>query len=227
MERKNAMFMWTLRRSDLVNVVMLFVAGVLALSSVHANAVAPLKKADAAVIKNLESNIAALFKGRDDFPEAPISSIRLNRNLFWSTASGGVLIAPVTVRFKGISNSYCRLVTFSRDEKTAVLVDVPERVNFDECKGFRKTRYLEVNGDGMLDIVAVVSIKSNAFDGYVDEPMVYLSGKDRAGGYCYSEVASRNMVLESMISDDKLLQALEEEKKRLAISQFECSSTAP
>ena len=54
-----------------------------------------------------------------------------------------------------------------------ILVDLPADANADTCRGFRDVRYVDINGDGKLDIAASMNVKSNAFDGYVDEPVVY------------------------------------------------------
>jgi hypothetical protein len=31
-----------------------------------------------------------------------------------------------------------------------------------------------------------MNVKSNSFEGYVDQPVVYLSNADKPGGYCYT-----------------------------------------
>lgn len=175
-----------------------------------------------AEFNGMKVRAAGVFKDRDDFPDGPIASLKEDQPLYWSAAEGGRLLALVTVRFKGVSNSYCRLVTLENEKATPVLIDAPQDVNSDACRGFRDVYYLDVNEDGELDIVAIMNVKANSFDGYVDQPVVYLSNADRKGGYCYSASASRNMKPAQMVSTKKVSQALILERKRLGIPQFEC-----
>ncbi|SDD68404.1 hypothetical protein SAMN05428966_105158 [Massilia sp. PDC64] len=182
-----------------------------------------MRRATAAEVNDVKVRAASVFKDRDDFPEEPISSLKPEKTLYWSAPQGGRLLVPVTVRFKGISNAYCRLVTVENTEAVPVLVDVPMDVNADTCRGFHDVRYLDINGDGKLDIAASMSVKANSFEGYIDQIVVYLSNGDKPGGYCYSATASRNLEPAVMGSTDKVRQALDRERKRLGIAQFDCA----
>jgi hypothetical protein len=182
-----------------------------------------MRRATAAEVNDVKARAVSVFKDRDDIPEEPIASLKPEKTLYWSAPQGGRLLAPVTVLFKGVSNAYCRLVTVENGQADPVLVDLPMDVNADTCRGFRDVRYLDINGDGKLDIVASMNVKSNSFEGYVDQPVVYLSNADKPGGYCYSAAASRNLAPAAMGSTDKVKQALDRERKRLGVAQFDCA----
>jgi hypothetical protein len=107
--------------------------------------------------------------------------------------------------------------------KVATLVKIPEDVNSPDCKGFRDLHHMDVNGDGQLDVIASMTIKSNSFDGYVDVPVVYLSRAGQPGGYCYSAEASSALEPLSMTSDDKIQKALDREKQRRGEKEFKCA----
>jgi hypothetical protein len=184
-----------------------------------------MRRASAAEFNDMKARAAVVFKDRDDFPDGPIAALKPEKTLYWSAGQGGHLLALVTVRFKGVANSYCRLVTLDSEKAAPVLVDLPDSANSDACRAFHDVRYLDINGDGKLDIVASMNIKSNSFDGYVDQPVVYLSNADKQGGYCYSATASKNLKPEQMVSADKVKQALEQERKRLGVAQFDCAVT--
>lgn len=217
------MFTSTLHRSVLGNRIVLF--GIFFAAACSANAGAELKRVvTAEEADNAKGKITQAVKSRDDFPEESLKSINLTGSLRWSAERNGKLLAPVVIRFDGISNSYCRLVSFDSLNSNATLIKVPVQANFDDCKKFHNVHYLDINADGLLDFVASAAVKSNAFDGYVDEQVVYLSDIGSDGGYCYSESASAVLHPEQMSSRAAMMQALAQEKTRLNISQFLCAS---
>ena len=218
------MFMWTSRRSGRVSRSL--VLGVALAGACHAHAAVDdgMRRASVAETNDIKARAASVFKDRDDVPEEPIASLKPEKTLYWSAPQGGHLLALVTVRFKGVSNAYCRLVTVENEQAAPVLIDLPMDVNADTCRGFRDVRYLDINGDGKLDIAASMSVKSNSFDGYVDQPVVYLSRADKQGGYCYSAAASRNLSPAVMGTTEKVRQALDRERKRLGVAQFDCAT---
>lgn len=218
------MSMWTSRRSGLVSVWLLMIAGMLDHPAIQAATTDGAQRATATDTKDLQARIGAAIKGRDDFPEEPVSSLKLEKSLYWSAVQGARLLVPVTIHFKGHANSYCRVLTQMRGHAEAVLVDVPEQVNYDACRGFDTVRYLDINGDGALDIAASLSVKSNTFTGYVTEQAVFLSGADNPSGYCYSDAASRNLKPADMQSESKVAKALKQERIRLGSIKFECVS---
>jgi hypothetical protein len=108
------------------------------------------------------------------------------------------------------------------DRADAVLVPLPPQTNYDECRGFDQVRYLDINGDGLLDIAVSVGMQSNTFDGYVAEQAVFLSTSAQPSGYCYSDRASRNLRPDDLRSDASVRRALERERRRLGIAGFGC-----
>jgi hypothetical protein len=192
-------------------------------SHAHAAVDGGMRRASVAEANDIKARAVSVFKDRDDVPEEPIASLKPEKTLYWSAPQGGHLLALVTVRFKGVANAYCRLVTVENEHAAPVLIDLPMDVNADTCRGFRDVRYLDINGDGKLDVAASMSVKANSFDGYVDQPVVYLSNADKPGGYCYSATASRNLEPAVMASTGKVKQALDRERKRLGVAQFDCA----
>jgi hypothetical protein len=195
----------------------------LAASYVHAAADHVIRRATAAEVEGVKARTASTFKDRDDFPVEPTATLKSEKPLYWSAPQGGRLLALFTLRYKGAAHGYCRLVTVDNEQGTPVLIDLPMDMNADNCRGFRDVRYLDINGDGKLDIAASMTVKSNTFEGYVDQPVVYLSNADKPGGYCYSATASRNLQPAVMASTGKVKQALDRERKRLGVAQFDCA----
>ncbi|MYM66907.1 hypothetical protein GTP45_08700 [Pseudoduganella sp. FT55W] len=174
-------------------------------------------------VREVHSRIASVFANRDDFPEAPVSMSRLEKKLYWSgSGSDALLLLPLTVRFRGVSNSYCRLVTANSKSGELALIPLPAQANFDDCSGIDQIRYVDVNGDGLLDVIETVKVKSNVQQGQVATSLVYVSSPLRAGGYCYSDAASRQLAPVDMKNDASVAKALESAKQRLGIVQFDC-----
>lgn len=197
-------------------------AALLSIAAAALAAPAKPRRATPAEAQDAARRLPALFEGRDDMPDGPATA-RLPTTLYWSRADGGLLLAPALVRFRDAANAYCRLATLSADAKDATLIDVPEDANAPDCRGFRDLRYLDANGDGRLDLVASVTVKSNAFDGDVDVPAVYLSRPERKGGYCYSAATSGQLQAADLRSDDKARRALERARQRLGAAVFKCA----
>lgn len=218
------MSMSTLLRSGLVKKIVLagfslFVTWPIVVVCAEATKMLTFEEAQA-----VKEKIAQAMKLRDDFPEEPVKSITLMEFVRWSADSNGKFLAPVVIRFAGVSNSYCRLVTFDSEKSPAIFVEIPVQSNFDNCRKFHSVHYLDVNADGVLDFVASSAVKSNAFDGYVDEQVVYLSDAHSKGGYCFSESASASLQPKYMLSRAAIVRALAQEKARLNISQFSCAT---
>ncbi len=190
---------------------------------VHATGDQVIRRATTAEVDDIRARTASTFKENNNFPVEPTATLKSEKPLYWSAPQGGRLLALFTLRYKGAAHGYCRLVTVENKEGAPTLVELPTDVNADNCRGFIDVRYLDINGDGKLDIAASMSVKANSFDGYVDQIVVYLSNADKPGGYCYSNTASRNLEPVVMGSTDKVRQALNRERKRLGIAQFECA----
>jgi hypothetical protein len=192
-------------------------------SHVHAAADHVIRRATAAEVEGIKARTASTFKDRDDFPVEPTATLKSEKPLYWSAPQGGRLLALFTLRHKGAAHGYCRLVTAENELGAPVLIDLPMDMNADNCRGFREVRYLDINGDGKVDVAASMIVKANSFDGDVDQPVVYLSNADKPGAYCYSAAASRNLEPAVMRSTGKVKQALDRERKRLGAAQFDCA----
>lgn len=182
----------------------------------------PPRKATSAEVQEVTKQLSTILTGHDEFADG-LTASKAQNVLYWSAPEGGTLLAPILVRFPGEPSGYCRLATLSTNLKVSTLVKTPEEVNSPDCKGFRDLHYMDVNGDGQLDVIASMNIKSNSFDGYVDVPIVYLSLAGQPGGYCYSADASSALQPVSMTSDDKIKKALDREKQRRGVKEFKCA----
>jgi hypothetical protein len=101
---------------------------------------------------------------------------------------------PLEIKYKSLSNSYCRTAIFDDRDSSAWIIPVPEIANFSTCSGYRHVLIEDVNGDGKSDFIAEVSVKSNRYPKPASEAMVYLSTSDKEGEACYSRDASRAVV---------------------------------
>jgi hypothetical protein len=176
-------------------------------------------------VREASSRLAAVLQQQPDLLEDPIASVTVEKKVFWSGAAGGhapLLLLPARVRYKGTTNAYCRLVTASADLTELTVVSLPPQANFDDCAGAADTRYVDLNGDGLLDVVQALRVQLNAAPAQVAVPLVYLSGAPGAG-YCYSDAASRQLRPEDLKSADSVAKALEAARKRLGIARFECA----
>ena len=171
-----------------------------------------------------EAALLGAFKEQDDLPDSvPLKPV-IKNPLWWSASEGGKrLLVPVHIRYQGLKNSYCRFVTLSADLQTAELTPVPPQVNFDDCSEVATTLYFDINGDGVLDVIQGVRVKSNRYATTAVVPIVYLSSATAKSGYCYSEPATRQLQPADLGSIGRAQKALEDAKQRLGISQFECS----
>ncbi len=132
-------------------------------------------------------------------------------------------MASINVRYKGLTNSYCRLVTLPANLQTAELVPLPPSANSEDCTAISDLLYFDVNGEGIPDVIQGLRVKSNRYDAKMSVVAVYLSSAGSKSGYCYSEQASRLVSGAALRSNAEAQRAIENERRRLAISLFECS----
>ena len=223
MGRMFTMFMSISHHNARINPSLMLVTVVLTTAvavTAHADT---LRQATASEAKEAATQLSASLKTNHDFAEGMIA-INAQKTLYWSKSDDGKLLVPVFIRFPGEPSGYCRLGTLSTNLNEPTLINAPEEVNSPDCKGFRDLYYLDVNGDGHFDVVGSITIKSNAFDGYVDVPVVYLSRMNQPGGYCYSAIASEALEPATMSAINKVKKALEREKQRRKIRDFNCQN---
>jgi hypothetical protein len=175
-------------------------------------------------IRQASLHVLSALQNQDDLPDEPSLSPKTSKTLWWSSHKDGKhLLVPVTIRYSGLLNSYCRLVTMSADFRNSHLVQVPPQVNFDDCLGVADTLYFDINGDGFLDVIQGLRVKSNRYAAKAIVPVVYLSSAAENGGYCYSEKVSRQIQPSDLRSEATAMRSIEEAKLRLGWGQFECS----
>lgn len=205
------MFTLTLPRSARVKIgqSLCGFAALVSIQNAALSADANLRVADADEVREVHSRIASIFANLDDFPEAPVSVAKLEKKLYWSgVGAHAILLAPVVVHFRGLTNSYCRLVTLKAESKQLTLVQLPAQANFDDCSGIDQIRYVDVNDDGLLDVIETVKVKSNVHDAQVSSALVYLSSSKSPGGYCYATAASRQLAPIDLKNDASVMKAL-------------------
>ena len=189
-----------------------------------------LAAAPTALIANSEetaqvaARLAPIFQDQDDFPGVALLPPKFPKSLRWSSDKKDKrLLVPVQIGFKGVTNSYCRLVTISADFTNSDLVQIPQRANFDDCSGMTDSVYIDLNVDGVIDVVEMVRVKSNRNAAKLTIPIVYLSDATEKSGYCYSEQASHQLQPSDLQSDIGAKKAFDRAKQRLRVKQFECA----
>lgn len=175
-------------------------------------------------IRQADIGLPKIILGQPDLLEDTTVVTKLEKRLSWSSqTSSARLLLPVSVRYQGTTNSYCRLATASKGVKDIVIVKLPAQVNFDDCNEVSDLKYMEINGDGMLDLVEGLLVKSNVSSSRIVTPIVYLSTPGSESGYCYSDAASRQLVPADLKSEENIRKALEKAKKRLGVTVFDCA----
>jgi hypothetical protein len=163
------------------------------------------------------------FKQQDDLPEAAPVLKQKEAFLRWNSALPNKrLLALLHVRFSGVTNSYCRLVTLSEDLKDPVLIKVPAQANYDDCARTSAPVYVDLNADGVDDVVFTVEVKSNRYPSNAEVPVVYLSNSSAQGGYCYSDAASRQLEPADVTNARKIQAKMQREGERLGRDLLRC-----
>lgn len=178
--------------------------------------------------KELSTAFKALptaFVQQDDLPEAAPVLKQKEAFLRWNSALPDKrLLALLHVRFSGVTNAYCRLVTLSADLKDPVLVKVPSQANYDDCARISEPVYVDLNADSIDDVVFAADVKSNRYPSNAEVPVVYLSNPSAQGGYCYSDAASRQLEAADL-TNAKVVQAkIQWEGKRLGRDLLRCDT---
>jgi len=175
-------------------------------------------------IRQANIGLPKIVSGQPDLLEDATVVTKLEKKLAWSSqTSSARLLIPVSVRYRGTTNSYCRLATASKGVKDIVLVKLPTQVNFDDCNEVSDLRYMEINGDGILDLVEGILVKSNVSSSQIVTTLVYLSTPTAESGYCYSDAASRQLAPADLKSEENIRKALEIAKSRLGVTVFDCA----
>jgi hypothetical protein len=205
------------------------ISAALAFSTAIANAATPstpptLKPTSAELLAAFKA-LPAAFQQQDDLPEAAPVLKPKEAFLRWNSALPDKrLLALLHVRFSGVTNAYCRLVTLSADLKDPVLVKVPSQANYDDCARTSEPVYVDLNADGVDDVVFAADVKSNRYPSNVEVPVVYLSSPSAQGGYCYSDAASRQLEPADLTNARTIQAKIQREGERLGRDLLRCGS---
>jgi hypothetical protein len=144
------------------------------------------------------------------------------RSVRVSSGNGGVWLAPVQVRYRNLSNKYCRLAVLDETSRRTMLVPLPITALNDTCSKINRQLIVNANGTPASDVVQSVQIHSNRADHEISEALVYLADPLSESGYCYSAQASRELTPENMRSVSSANAALKQARARLGIPTFRC-----
>lgn len=139
-------------------------------------------------------------------------------------SSGGrrIWLTPVQVRYKSLSNSYCRLAVSDEGMENTRLVPLPPTELNDSCIKVSSQFVVDANGTGATDVVQSVRIRSNRGTYEVSEALVYLAHPQSASGYCFSSQASRELTPESLRTAQAINAALKDSRARLGLQEYSC-----
>lgn len=183
---------------------------------------AALSKAETAALTRAAQ---VAIKQQDDLPTDNVAAIAwlgpLRRD---PLSERGRLVTLAVVRFSGIANRYCRVFVSDGELASAKLVPIPAAANYDQCLSAGPLLVLDLDGDGIADLVHTVKLRSNRYPSTVSETVVYLGRSDAVSGYCYSADASRELAAADTVTTASLAKAAAVALKRLGKPSFACST---
>lgn len=179
-----------------------------------------------AEIAALKRSAQMAARQQDDLPNDSTASIAwvgpLRRDL---PGDDGRVAAIAVVRFTGLANRYCRVFVSSGDLAVAMIVPVPATANYDHCIEAGPLRIVDLDGDGLVDLVHSVKVRSNRYPAAASETVVYLGRRDGASGFCYSTQASRELAGVDTRTVAALASASASALKRIGKARFACDAT--
>ena len=179
------------------------------------------KLTQAEVAKARQVALPAL-KSSVDEPAGRVPKLRLAAAPAWSDANPTHrALLPVSFTYPGADYTYCRIAILPADLSTAQIADATA---IPDCKGMTKAFFVDVNGDGLLDVIASLRVQSNRYEAVLDVPAVFLSDVSVPGGWCYSQQASDHLQASDLASGPGAKTALERERTRLKLDRFACGS---
>jgi hypothetical protein len=134
-----------------------------------------------------------------------------------------VLVTALHVSYPGIRNRYCRLAVSGMDTGAAQIVPLPVRSLNDGCLAVDGQWTLDVNGDGLSDVVQRVRLKSNRSDSTASEAMVYLRSDKAESGFCFSPQASVLLGTLKLQSGASIAAELKANDSRIDRSRMRCA----
>ena len=146
-----------------------------------------------------------------------------DRSIRASSGGRGIWLTPVQVRYKSLSNSYCRLAVSDENVENTRLVPLPPTELNDSCIKVSAQFVVDANGTGATDVVQSVRIRSNRGTYEVSEALVYLAHPQSASGYCFSAQASRELAPASLRTAQAINAALKDSRARLGLQEYSCN----
>lgn len=180
---------------------------------------APAKLTPVEVAKARQVALPALKVSVEE-PADRVPTLKIAATPVWSDAGAShkaLLLASFT--YPGAQYTYCRLVTVSADLTSAQVADASE---MPDCLGIAHGSFIDLNGDGLVDVVVGLRVQSNSADVTLEVPAVFLSDASVPGGYCYSQQASDHLQPDDLASAARAKASLERERSRLGLARFVC-----
>lgn len=161
----------------------------------------------------------------DQFPSERPPTIRwIVKPTKTSREAAAPTVGIAQIQFKGLTNSYCRLVASSSKSTTSfILVPVPEVANHDNCKGVRSFHSGDLNGDGAVDYWYVAMVPSNRYLADMGEALFFLGQPEKPEAFCYSAAASR-AIDPANTSQAAVTNAIKEALKRTGRDSLGCDN---
>lgn len=131
-------------------------------------------------------------------------------------------LMPIHVRYKSLTNSYCRLAIFDDKEETVRVVPLPLPALNDRCMKIDAQLIIDANGTGATDVVQSVRIRSNRGAYEILQAVVYLAHPQSESGYCFSTQASRELSPKDQLTASKANATLKSARSRLGVQEFSC-----
>ena len=181
----------------------------------------PTRLTAADVAKARQVALPAL-KSSVDEPVARVPILKFAAAPVWSDSGAShKALLLVSFTYPGARYAYCRLVTVSADFASAEVADANA---MPYCLGISHAVFVDVNGDGELDVVASLRVQSNRYDAVLEAPGVFLSDSSAPSGYCFSQQASDHLNPDDLATGERARASLERERKRLGLPRFACGA---
>ena len=209
----------SISRPNVPNLLSTLVTAALSCACVAAPTTNPTKLTAAEAAKARVATLTALRTSVDE-PADHVPNLRIAAAPVWSDATPSHrALVLASLSYPGAQYAYCRLVTLPADLAAA---QVSDSSAMPDCRGVSRASFIDVNGDGLLDVVAGLRVPSNRYDITLEVPAVFLSDASAPGGYCYSQQASDHLQPDDLASGDRARTALTNEQTRLKLDRWAC-----
>ena len=133
-------------------------------------------------------------------------------------------ILPITVRYKGLANKYCRVAISEAPNFDLKVVPVPTSALYDSCLALSPFYVVRESDSGTPIVVHGVLLKSNRNGAVVREVVVYIADPKSDSGFCYSGTGSAQLNEADLRSKAAVQRSLAISKKRLGPRGFVCGA---